>query len=122
MNLIPNMLLVNVEDVPKAQQFYESLFDIEAAFSMQTFAAYPIGGGVQLALQKDWSAPPNGFRPNSELVVNIRATPSEMDALYKTWLEKGAKEIDSPHLAPFGYTFVVADPYGNLIRVAPEDA
>lgn len=118
MKLAPNMFLFNVPDVPEAQRFYESLFEIEASSSVPTFATFPLGGGVEFALQNDWSAPPEDYRPNSELVLNVDSDSDEIDKLYATWLDKGARKIEEPKQAPFGYTFVVADPNGNLIRVA----
>lgn len=121
MKLVPNMFLINVSDVARAQRFYESLFEIEAAFEVPAFAAYPIADGIMLALQADWTPARVGIRPNSELVMNVTASTEEMDSLFKDWIGKGALEVDAPHQMPFGYTFVVADPDGNLIRVAPED-
>lgn len=121
MKLVPNMFLLNVSDVARAQRFYESLFEIKATFQVPTFAAYPIADGVMLALQSDWTPVPAGSRPNSELVMNVTASPEEIDTLFNEWIGKGAREIDPPHHMPFGYTFLVADPDGNLIRVAPED-
>lgn len=121
MKLVPNMFLINVSHVARAQQFYESLFEIEAVFQVPTFAAYPIADGIMLALQADWTPTPEGIRPNSELVMNVTASAEQIDALFNEWIGKGAQEVDAPHQMPFGYTFVVADPDGNLIRVAPED-
>ena len=121
MKLVPNMFLVNVSDVARAQRFYESLFEIEAAFQVPTFAAYPIADGIMLALQADWTPAPAGTRPNSELVMNETASTEEIDTLFNEWVGKGAREVDAPHQMPFGYTFVLADPDGNLLRVAPDD-
>lgn len=121
MKLVPNMFLLNVSDIDRAKEFYESLFELEIAFSAPGFAAYPIAPEVLLALQADWKSPPDGFSPNAELVMNVTATNEEIDALFAKWIGKGAREVDAPHMLPFGYTFVVADPDGNLIRVAPND-
>lgn len=121
MKLVPNMFLLNVSDISRAKMFYESIFDIEAAFDSPNFVSYPIAPGVMLALQTDWDTPPAGFRPNTELVMNVNADAAETDRVFAEWVAKGATEVEPPHMKPFGYTFVVADPDGNMIRMAPED-
>lgn len=121
MKLVPNMFLLNVSDVGRAKAFYESIFDIEVTYEAPRFAAYEIAPGCLLALQGDWIAPPAGHRPNAELVLNTAASREAFDEMFASWLKKGATEVEPPHEEVFGYTFVVADPDSNLIRVAPVD-
>lgn len=121
MNLVPNMFLINVSEIAAARAFYESLFDIEPAFVAPGFVGYPLGGGATLALQEDWQQPSPDHRPNTELVVNITASIEDFDTIHADWLSKGAVSLEQPHQEMYGYTFVVADPYGNRIRLAPQD-
>ena len=46
---------------------------------------------------------------------------SVIDALYAEWSAKGVSVVEEPHDDPFGRTFVITDPDGNLIRVALVD-
>lgn len=121
MKFRPNMFLFNVTDVARSKVFYESILDLQPAFDLPTFVAYPLEGNVMFALQTDGFTPQGDARANAELGVNIVATTDEIDALYADWISKGATEIEPPHQEKFGYTFLVADPDGNLIRVAPVD-
>ncbi|MGN0040011.1 MULTISPECIES: VOC family protein [unclassified Rhodococcus (in: high G+C Gram-positive bacteria)] len=44
-----------------------------------------------------------------------------MDEIFSRWSATGAEVVEKPHDDVFGRTFVIADPDGNLIRVAPVD-
>jgi predicted enzyme related to lactoylglutathione lyase len=91
----PNMFIVYVNDVQASATFYGDLFEIEPAFTSPRFITFALGGDVQLAL---W----NGGR-------DVRSDSPRTSV------------IEPPHDDVFGRTFVVADPDGNLIRVAPVD-
>lgn len=121
MKFRPNMFLFNVSDIDRAKAFYESILDLSPAFDLPTFVAYPLEVNVMFAIQRDGFQPQGEQRPNAELGVNIAATNEETDALFADWISKGATEIEPPHQEKFGYTFLVADPDGNLIRVAPTE-
>lgn len=121
MKLVPNMFLINVRDIESSRSFYESLFDIQTNFEAPGFVSYPLDSGVELALQADWQEPPSGHRPNTEIVLNTTLPAESIDALYTDWIAKGAVEVECPHQEIYGYTFVVSDPSGNRIRVAPQD-
>lgn len=122
MKLVPNAFYIYVSDVNRSTAFYESLFEIKPIFTSPRYVAYGIGDGITVAL---WSGASNALESNpprtSELGMNMTLTPEEIDALYARWTELGASTVEAPHDAIFGRTFVVADPDGNLIRVAPVD-
>lgn len=122
MKLVPNAFYIYVSDMKRSTAFYEELFDISRTFDSPGFVSYRIGDGIDLAL---WSghndALTNAGSRTSELGLAITMAPEDTDALYTTWLGLGATEVEAPHDAIFGRTFVVADPDGNLIRVAPQD-
>lgn len=122
MNLVPNAFLLYVADVERSTKFYESIFDLKAVFTSPFYVAFEPMPGVTFALwsRHDKTIPADTLR-TSEIGFNGNMSPAEMDALYDQWLAKGATAIDPPYDDQFGHTFVVADPDGNLIRVAPAD-
>lgn len=122
MNLVPNAFLLYVTDVQRSTAFYESLFEMKPVFTSPAYVAYQLAGGVTFAL---WSRHEEPLAKDtvrtSELGLNITRSQNELDALYEEWIGKGAKPVDPPYDDVFGHTFVVSDPDGNLIRVAPAD-
>jgi len=118
----PNMFIVYVDDAPAAARFYGDLFAMAPSFETPGFITFALGSGIQLAL---WSrAAVNlaeaGVR-TSEVCLTVPGAPEAVDTLFDTWKGKGVQVVSEPHDTVFGRTFVVADPDGNLIRVAPVD-
>lgn len=118
----PNMFIVYVRDAAAAASFYGDLFEMKPAFETLRFITFDLGGGVHFAVwsgaEKDHSfAGPR----TSELCVTVRGGREEIDKHFQEWVEKGVDVVAEPYTDVFGRTFVVADPEGNLIRVAPVD-
>jgi predicted enzyme related to lactoylglutathione lyase len=118
----PNMFIVYVDDAPSAARFYGDLFTMEPSFESPSFIAFDLGSGFQLAL---WSRAEVDLAAvkarTSEVCLAIEGAPASVDALFATWQDKGVHVVTPPRDEGFGRTFVVADPDGNLIRVAPVD-
>ena len=58
----------------------------------------------------------------SEIGVMLPGPASRIDDVFRDWsTTAGLVVVESPHDDVFGRTFVVADPDGNLVRVAPVD-
>lgn len=117
----PNMFIVYVSDVPAAARFYGDLFDMRPSFETPGFVAFDLAGGVQLAL---WNFPKSELERatvrTSEVCLTLPSA-EEIDAQFQAWRGKGVRVVSEPHDEKFGRTFVIADPDGNLIRVAPVD-
>ena len=122
MKIVPNYFLIYVSDIARARAFYESIFAVEATPLGARYVQYEIAPGVLFSL---WAGKPDVVSDNpshtTELGIAIAADNGEMDRLHGEWLAKGATSFEPPHQDAFGYTFVVADPDGNLIRVSPAD-
>lgn len=118
----PNMFIVYVGDAPAAARFYGDLFAMQPSFETPGFVAFDLGSGVQLAL---WSRSAVDLASTSvrtsEVCLTLEGAPESIDALFESWKGKGVRVVSEPHDDVFGRTFVVADPDGNLIRVAPVD-
>lgn len=117
---VPNMVIVYVSDAPASARFYAELFDIEPGFASPRFVSFPLVDGFELAL---WSGVSDHLSAprTSELCVTVDGGPEQIDQRFKDWTAKGVTTVQEPHDEVFGRTFVVADPDGNLIRVAPVD-
>lgn len=122
MKLVPNAFCIYVSDAGKSAKFYKSLFEINPVFESPNYVAFMISPDVTLAV---WSGHTDALNQNpprtSELGMNLPLEPQELEGIYQRWIELGATSVEPPHDAIFGRTFVVADPDGNLIRVAPVD-
>lgn len=122
MKMVPNAFYVYVSDMERSSAFYQTLFDLKAIFASPQYVAYEIALGTTFAL---WSREGVSLEENpvrtSEMGLNISLSAEEVDSLHELWLAKGATTVEAPHDDVFGRTFVVADPDGNLIRVAPVD-
>ena len=122
MNLVPNAFYLYVTDAARSTEFYQKLFEMEPVFTSPFYVAFEIADGVTFAV---WAGASDALANNpprtSELGMNVSLPPEELDAIYTKWIELGATTVEAPHDAVFGRTFVVADPDGNLIRVAPVD-
>lgn len=119
----PGMFIVYVSDVARGVDFYRQLFAIEPDFFPSPgFATFALGGDVHLAL---WSGHDDALAGNpvrtSEVTLCLTGGPEAIDRQYRAWMDLGVTVLEAPQEAVFGRTFVVADPDGNRIRVAPVD-
>lgn len=118
----PNCFIVYVKNVQTATEFYRALFELEPEFSSPRYVAFPLGGGVHLSL---WSGADVQVDPDlprtSEVCLNLKGGGAAIDALFAKWSSMGVIAVKPPYDDVFGRTFLVADPDGNLIRVAPAD-
>jgi predicted enzyme related to lactoylglutathione lyase len=118
----PNMFIVYVTDAPAATRFYGDLFEMKPSFESPHFVAFDLGGGVQLAL---WNRTEVDLAEatvrTSEVCLTVQGAPEAVDALFASWKGKGVQVLTPPRDEVFGRTFVIADPDGNRIRVAPVD-
>lgn len=120
--MIPNLIILYVDDPIISSKFYEKLFHTEPDVVLPTWAAFSFKNGLNLGL---WSTTANDFvscgKGNrtelSFMVEGIQA----VDALYQQWSESGVHIEQEPKHAVFGKTFVALDPDGHRIRVCIQD-
>ncbi|WP_435251534.1 VOC family protein [Streptomyces tendae] len=118
----PNLFLVYVTDVERATAFYSDLFDIKPVTTTPRYVPFEVAPGVVFAL---WSGRADRLTPRtprtSEVGLMVPGSSAAIDALHAEWAAKGVTVVEEPHDEPFGRTFAITDPDGNLIRVAPVD-
>lgn len=118
----PNQFIVYVSDAPASARFYGDLFAMSPSFETPGFIAFDLASGVQLALwgRAEVDLAETSVR-TSEVCLAVEGAPASVEALFAEWKRKGVKVVSEPKDDGFGRTFVIADPDGNLIRVAPVD-
>ncbi|MEV4566309.1 VOC family protein [Nonomuraea sp. NPDC049419] len=117
---VPNTFIFYVSDAPASARFYAELFEMKPSFETPGFIAFDLAGGVQFAVWNREAERAVASR-TSELCLALDGGREQIDRLFQEWQGKGVTLVEEPHDEPFGRTFVVADPDGNLIRVAPVD-
>ena len=118
----PNLFLIYVTDVERATDFYSDLFGIEPIMRTPRYVPFEIAPGVLFALWSGRSEHAAATSPRtSEVGLLVPRSTTAVDDLYAQWIAKGVTVVEEPHDDVFGRTFVITDPDGNLIRVAPVD-
>ncbi|CAL9296385.1 VOC family protein [Streptomyces rochei] len=118
----PNLFLVYVTDAERSTAFYSDLFDMKPMMVTPRYIPFEVAPGVVFALWSGQSDRLGRQTPRtSEIGLMLPGPASAVDELHAVWTAKGATVVEPPHDEVFGRTFVVADPDGNLIRVAPVD-
>lgn len=114
------VFIVYASDIDTSVAFYSDLLGLETDFVTPRYVTFALGEAVYLAL---WSgnaeALEGAANRTSEVCLNVPA--DEISATFEQWKNKGVTVLREPYEEVFGTTFVVADPDGNLIRVAPID-
>ena len=118
----PNLFINFVSDVQASAAFYHDLFGLTPAMESPRFVVFQLTPEVQFAL---WSADGYPATPDmprtSEICLDLQGGAEVIDAKYAEWQALGVRTLEEPHEETFGRTFVIADPDGNRIRVAPVD-
>lgn len=118
----PNLFITFVSDAQASKEFYGALFGISPKMESPRFIVFDIAPGVEFAIwcAEGYPATPDMPR-TSEVCLNLAGGPDAIRAQYEQWRALGVRVLEEPHDEPFGLTFVVADPDGNRLRVAPVD-
>lgn len=114
------VFIVYVTDIERSVEFYSDLLELETEFASPRYVTFALADGVALAL---WTGNSDALADaparTTEVCLNVNG--EEVMDMFQAWTDKGVNVIKEPHQDVFGTTFVVADPDGNQIRVAPID-
>lgn len=118
MNIVPDMLILYVEDVPRSIEFYSMLFNRKPLEASAGFALFALGAGLKLGLWKRPNVEPAARLTGggAELCVAVSDV-GEVDRLEEDWRERGVRIAQAQTQMDFGYTFVGEDPDGHRLRV-----
>ena len=114
------VFIVYVSDIETSVAFYSDLLNLKTDFTSPRYVTFALAEGLSLAL---WTGNADALdgasNRTSEVCLNVPA--EQVPTTFEQWKEKGVKVVNELYEEVFGTTFVVADPDGNLIRVAPID-
>lgn len=114
------VFIVYVSDTDASVAFYRDILQLEPDFVSPRYVTFALGEGVSLAL---WTGNSDALGSagsrTAEVCINVPA--DQVGVTFEQWRAQGATVLREPYEEVFGTTFVVADPDGNLIRVAPID-
>ena len=114
------VFIVYVSDIDASVAFYRDLLELQIDFVSPRYVTFGLGEGVSLALWTGNAEALDGAtNRTTEVCLNVPA--EQVIPTYEEWADNGVKVFCEPYEEVFGTTFVVADPDGNLIRVAPID-
>ncbi|WJY58858.1 VOC family protein [Corynebacterium afermentans] len=114
------VFIVYATDIDRSVEFYSGLLELETDFVSPRYVTFALADGVALALWTGNSeALASATARTTEVCLNVNR--DEVMDVFQAWSDKGVDVIKEPHQDVFGTTFVVADPDGNQIRVAPVD-
>lgn len=118
MLLEPTAIVLYIDDLPKASQFYQDLLGIRPEEASPTFHAFKLSNGMDLALKASCAIelPTDKANGNGELAFTVDDN-KKVDELFAEWQTRGINIILPPTTVPYGYTFVALDPDNNRLRV-----
>lgn len=114
------VFIVYVSDIDTSVAFYRDLLGLDTDFVSPRYVTFALAENVYLAL---WTGNSEalGAAGNRTTEVCLNVPADEVTTTFEQWKDKGVNVLREPYEEVFGTTFVVADPDGNLIRVAPID-
>jgi predicted enzyme related to lactoylglutathione lyase len=120
--LIPNLVLLYVEDPQRSSAFYEKLFGVPPTATFPTYVAFAFETGLAVGL---WSTQAKNFVSTgpghrSEIAFMV-ADDQRVRDVHERWARSGVAIEQPLHGAVFGLTFVAIDPDGHRIRVCTPD-
>ncbi|OOF29413.1 VOC family protein [Salinivibrio proteolyticus] len=118
-----NLQLVYVSNIDRSVSFYQQLFQCEPVFTSPRYVAFSASeqGDALFALWTGGEQPSPSITRLSEIGIMV-PTNDDVDAVFDQWSNNlTINVIQPPYDDVFGRTFVIQDPDGHFVRVAPID-
>ena len=114
------VFIVYASNVEKSVESYSQHLGLTVDFTSPRYVTFALGDGVSLAV---WSGESQALSsaPTRTSEVCLNVDKDEVLKVYDNWTATGVDVLEEPHEDVFGTTFVVSDPDGNRVRVAPID-
>jgi len=117
----PNLQLVYVSDIERSTAFYKNIFNSDPLFTSPRYVAFAAGGKAVFAIWTGGAKPDRSIPRFSEIGIML-STDEEVENLFEEWKKSpDIKIVKELCTEVFGYTFLVEDPDGHIIRVCPLD-
>lgn len=119
-----NNIILYVQDVDASVRFYAGTLELETLQSVPGFALLALPSGLNLGLWKRDAVQPAAAAAPGGSEIGFKVDDAEtVDALFRTWSDKGVAIALPPTDLGFGRSFVGTDPDGHRLRVyAPANA
>ena len=110
--------LLYVEDPIASAAFYEKLLRAPPVEASPGFAMFALTPPTMLGLWKRADVLPKATAPTGSNELGFHVDSKEIvEQFFASAKQIGAKVLQEPVQMDFGYTFTVADPDGNRLRV-----
>ncbi|NRC53133.1 glyoxalase [Mesorhizobium sediminum] len=116
--MLPNLIILYVEDPTASAAFYGKLLDREPVFAVPTYVSFDLGSGFMLGLLSKSS--PAAVSDKGFEFAFLADGPEAVDQEHQRWRDAGI-DAAQPFDAQFGRTFTAPDLDGNLLRVCLAD-
>jgi catechol 2,3-dioxygenase-like lactoylglutathione lyase family enzyme len=114
----PAMIVLYVAATNASAAFYARLLERPPAQTWPTFAIFPFGSGVTLALQQRDDIEPAATAAPGAVELGFNAPDKDaVLAMHERWRQLGLPILQTPTDIGFGATFTAADPGGHRLRV-----
>ena len=104
-----DFVLLHVEDIAAARAFYTEKLGFTVKDENPTFIQFATDGGAIFALSKETPATPTS-------TVELWWQVADVDATHAGLVAQHVEITSEPHDLPFGRTFAVKDPAGNVVN------
>ena len=110
--------LLYVEDPIKSAAFYEKLLNAKPVEVSPGFAMFALTPPTMLGLWKRADVLPKATAPAGSNEVGFQVeSKEEVDKFFAMSEKLGVTILQKPTTMDFGYTFTIADPDGNRLRM-----
>ena len=110
--------LLYVEDPLKSAAFYEKLLNAKPVEASPGFAMFELTPPTMLGMWRRADVLPKAISPTGCGEIGFLVESKEqVDAFFANSEKLGATILQKPTLMDFGYTFTIADPDGNRLRI-----
>ena len=113
----PNQIVLYTGDIEASKAFYQKVLDTQPQGLSPNFAVFPLDNGWTLGILRRETVQPEPAPAGGVELILERPNRESVDQVAATWRKDNVSIILEPTEAPFGYSFIAADPDGHRLRV-----
>ena len=104
-----DFVLLHVEDIAAARAFYTEKIGLTVKSETPNFVQFEADGAATFALS-------HAVQPTPTTTVELWWQVADVDATHAALVAQHVEITSEPHDLPFGRTFAVKDPAGNVVN------